>query len=132
MNARVSYSFQRFPYGARYVACPARSRGNPKISLWLSVDPLAEKYPGVSPYVYTLANPVRLIDPDGRAPTCCPNEYYLVNWRGFYINSPGGYSGGIYLGNVKPNVDRYYELVSINGRLYHKNTDFLSFDRIKR
>jgi hypothetical protein len=29
------------------------------------VDPLAEKYPGVSPYAYCLNNPVNAIDPDG-------------------------------------------------------------------
>jgi len=46
-------------YGARYL--------NPKFSIWLSVDPLAEKYPGWSPYNYTLQNPVKLIDPDGRS-----------------------------------------------------------------
>ncbi len=104
MNARVSYSFQRFSYGARYVACPARSRRNkpyiptsvgrkeldektglyyygaryydPKISLWLSVDPLAGEYPGMSPYNYTAGNPVKYIDPDGRCPDC-PDETYL-------------------------------------------------------
>jgi len=35
-------------------------------SVWLSVDPLSDKYPGVSPYVYCANNPVRLVDPDGR------------------------------------------------------------------
>ncbi|NPA45696.1 MAG: RHS repeat-associated core domain-containing protein [Chlorobi bacterium] len=44
-------------YGARYYA--------PKISLWLSVDPLAEKFNNSSPYVYTLSNPVMLADPNG-------------------------------------------------------------------
>ncbi len=34
----------------------------------LSVDPLTEKYPGISSYVYCLDNPVRLIDPTGMAP----------------------------------------------------------------
>jgi len=62
MNARVSYSFQRFSYGA----CPARSRGNPMISLWLSVDPLAGEYPSMSPYNYTAGNPINLVDPDRR------------------------------------------------------------------
>jgi hypothetical protein len=33
---------------------------------WLSVDPLADKYPGCSPYNYTLNNPLRYVDPDGR------------------------------------------------------------------
>ena len=33
---------------------------------WLSVDPLADKYPGLSPYAYCGWNPVKLVDPDGR------------------------------------------------------------------
>jgi len=45
-------------YGARYY--------DPRTSVWISVDPLAEKYPNVSSYVFCLNNPVRLIDPDGR------------------------------------------------------------------
>ena len=44
--------------GARYY--------DPKISIWMSVDPLAEKYPNISPYVYCASNPVLYIDPDGR------------------------------------------------------------------
>ena len=32
---------------------------------WLSVDPMADKYPGVSPYTYCAWNPVKLVDPDG-------------------------------------------------------------------
>ena len=32
---------------------------------WLSVDPMADKYPGVSPYAYCVWNPVVLVDPDG-------------------------------------------------------------------
>ena len=45
-------------FGARYY--------NSDLSIWLSVDPMADKYPGVSPYVYCANNPVRLVDPDGR------------------------------------------------------------------
>ena len=45
-------------YGARYM--------NPVTSLWYGVDPLAERYVATGGYVYTLDNPVRLIDPDGR------------------------------------------------------------------
>lgn len=45
-------------YGARYY--------DPKISVWLSVDPLAHKYPSLSPYNFVANNPIMLIDPDGR------------------------------------------------------------------
>ncbi|MDQ7917834.1 RHS repeat-associated core domain-containing protein [Mesonia sp. MT50] len=44
-------------YGARYY--------NPKWSIWLSVDPMAEKYPSFSSYAYTLQNPIRYTDPTG-------------------------------------------------------------------
>lgn len=36
-------------------------------SRWLSPDPLAEKFPWQSPYVFCSNNPVNRIDPDGRA-----------------------------------------------------------------
>jgi hypothetical protein len=46
------------------------------VQLWCSVDPLAEKYPAHSPYVYTFNNPVRYTDPDGKEPT--PYEAALM------------------------------------------------------
>ena len=33
---------------------------------WLSVDPMADKYPNISPYAYCAWNPVRLVDPDAK------------------------------------------------------------------
>ena len=36
------------------------------MTMWLSVDPLADKYPSISPYAYCAWNPVKLVDPDGR------------------------------------------------------------------
>ena len=33
--------------------------------MWLSVDPLFEKYAGISPYNYCMGNLVKLVDPDG-------------------------------------------------------------------
>ena len=47
-------------YGARYY--------DPKISIWLSVDPLAEKFPNFNPYNYVMQNPLNLIDPTGMSP----------------------------------------------------------------
>lgn len=35
-------------------------------SRWISPDPLAEKFPGWSPYNYTYNNPVMYVDPDGK------------------------------------------------------------------
>ena len=35
------------------------------LSIWLSVDPMAHKYPSLSPYVYCANNPVKLVDPNG-------------------------------------------------------------------
>ena len=32
---------------------------------WLSVDPLADKYPSLSPYAYCALNPIRVVDPNG-------------------------------------------------------------------
>ena len=34
-------------------------------AIWLSVDPLADKYPNISPYAYCTWNPVNRVDPDG-------------------------------------------------------------------
>jgi len=45
-------------YGARYM--------NPVTSLWYGVDPMMEKYPGITPYCYTYNNPIVFYDPDGR------------------------------------------------------------------
>ena len=39
---------------------------HPNLSIWLSVDPMSDKYPSMSPYTYCANNPVKLVDPDGR------------------------------------------------------------------
>lgn len=46
-------------FGARYY--------DPSLSgLFISVDPMADKYPSISPYAYCAWNPVKLVDPEGR------------------------------------------------------------------
>ena len=47
-------------FGARYY--------NSDLSLWLSVDPMSDKYPNLSPYAYCTWNPMKLVDPDGEFP----------------------------------------------------------------
>jgi hypothetical protein len=39
------------------------------VQMWLSVDPLAEKFPSWNPYNYCLNNPIYYIDPDGMKPS---------------------------------------------------------------
>ena len=47
-------------YGARYY--------EPRLSLWVSVDPKQEAYPNYHSYCYVFNNPVNAIDPDGNEP----------------------------------------------------------------
>ena len=44
---------------------------------WLSVDPLADKYPSLFPYAYCGWNPVKLVDPDGRDTLNFANSRFL-------------------------------------------------------
>ncbi|MPN06262.1 hypothetical protein SDC9_153518 [bioreactor metagenome] len=56
-------------FGARYY--------DSDLSVWLSIDPLSDKYPNLSPYNYCANNPVMLVDPDG------------MKIRGFSIDEDG-------------------------------------------
>lgn len=46
-------------FGARYM-------DHELMTSWLSVDPMADKYPNISPYAYCAWNPVKLVDSDGQ------------------------------------------------------------------
>ncbi len=48
-------------FGARYM-------DHELMTMWLSVDPMADKYPSISPYAYCAWNPVKLVDSDGEIP----------------------------------------------------------------
>ena len=58
-------------YGARYY-------WGELLTGWLSVDPMMDKYPGISPYNYCMWNPVKLIDPEGEKPVF----YGLLQYQG--------------------------------------------------
>ena len=64
-------------YGARYY-------WSELLTGWLSVDPMSEKYPNISPYAHCAWNPVVLVDPDGRE----IGDYYdkqgnYLGWDGY-------------------------------------------------
>ena len=44
-------------FGSRYYSSD--------LSIWLSVDPMSDKYASLSPYTYCADNPVKLVDPNG-------------------------------------------------------------------
>ena len=62
-------------FGARYYSSD--------ISVWLSVDPLADQYPSTSPFMYVLGNPIIFVDPNGM------NHDYYQNKAGDVIYRDG-------------------------------------------
>ena len=55
LHAETGFSY----FGARYYDSDI-------LTAWLSVDPMADKYPSLSPYAYCAWNAVKLVDPEGR------------------------------------------------------------------
>ncbi len=81
-----------FYYGARYY--------DPKISVWLSVDPLAHEFPGWSSYNFTMNNPLNLVDPDGRS----ANPVYDTEGE-FLGNTSEGFQGAVLIYSGSEEVD---------------------------
>ena len=92
-------------YGARYM--------DPKISMWLGVDPMAEKYPNLTGYCYTMDNPIILIDPTGMEPD---------GWGG--KNNENGTTTYTY--DAKVTADNYsqlgYDVYKPNGSIINNAT----------
>ena len=66
-DGEISGEGNSYDFGARMY--------NSRLGRWFSVDPLAAKYPGMSPYSAMGNNPVIFIDPDGR-------EIVIINKNG--------------------------------------------------
>ncbi len=64
------YAYTQEEYMQKYQETLDYNRTTPvdDIRKWLSVDPLADKYPNISPYAYCNWNPVMLVDVTGKEP----------------------------------------------------------------
>lgn len=79
------------------------------IRKWLSVDPLADKYPNISPYAYCGWNPINAIDPDGR------EEWELDVNTGKFQN----------IGNKGGSVTDYYSVGTYDGDKFSSYSDYV-------
>ena len=73
-------------YGARYY--------DPRLSLWMSTDPLEEKSVSISTYTYCMTNPINKVDVDGR-------DIVHINNKGQIISIENNGSDNITI--VQPN-----------------------------
>ncbi|MBR1550556.1 MAG: RHS repeat-associated core domain-containing protein, partial [Bacteroidales bacterium] len=103
-------------FGARYM-------DHELMTMWLSVDPMADKYPNISPYAYCAWNPVKLVDLDGMDTTIIFNlDNGLIyrqedkNRKGLYfVQVEHGEYTTIYSGNTsydKVNVGNNRTIIS--------------------
>jgi hypothetical protein len=56
------------------------------VQMWLSVDPMSDKYPSMSPYNYCANNPVILVDPDGEE---IEDNLWIPDGKGGWIAQSG-------------------------------------------
>ena len=70
-DSETGYSY----FGARYY-------DSDLMTGWLSVDPMADKYPSLSPYAYCAWNPIKLVDPDGEDAWEVDNNGYVKRTNG--------------------------------------------------
>ena len=83
-DMETGYSY----FGSRYYSSD--------LSIWLSVDPMSDKYPSLSPYVYCADNPVKLVDPNGEEVWHPDGEGGLIGDKGDDYSTLKQYLSTIY------------------------------------
>ena len=92
-------------YGARYY--------DPRLGLWMSTDPKAEKFPKMSPYAFSNNNPIFYVDIDGFEPTPYPKallgsvDYYKWRYNDFIKQNPGKKAPSYYLNYGNKYIQRF-------------------------
>ena len=77
-------------YGARYY--------DPRLSLWLSTDPMQEKYPNLTTYTFVENNPLNIVDPTGEEP--------VYNTKGAFLGTTSeGFKGEVLIYSGTEKVD---------------------------
>ena len=109
---------------------------DPRVGRFFAVDPLAEKMPEWSPYSFCFDNPMKFVDPDGKAPT----DWYRNNVTGKvkWVEGSGAVSGYTHLAyNVSDQsygknksdhliMDGSTKQITLNGNViddFNKNAD---------
>ena len=67
----------------------AAASDNTAASRWISTDPLAHKYPSISPYAFCANNPIMFIDLDGRV-IGNPNDPHVKQYKAAMIKTQTG------------------------------------------
>ena len=77
-------------YGARYY--------EPRLSLWMSVDPQWERFPHMSSYSYSFNNPIKFIDNEGHEPITAVVDAMTA----FVVEAGLDFVGNLVLKNMSP------------------------------
>ena len=82
MSMRMNFTGKELDEETGYGYFGARYYDPTLLTGWTAVDPMADKYPSLSPYNYCTWNPVKLFDPDGR-------EIYYTEGGDTYVYKKG-------------------------------------------
>ena len=77
------YGLDWYEYGARMYDATT--------CVWHCIDPLCEKYQGISPYTYCLANPIRFLDLEGKRPSWFEAALIAKHVYGDNVKLKGGW-----------------------------------------
>ena len=90
-------------YGARYY--------EPRLSLWMSTDPMEEKYPDYSTYIYAAQNPIAYSDPTG------------MEIRGVTKSDAEEFKSDVHLILGDSKFDNLRSLISLKGKRFQQIPD---------